>query len=418
MTRDPLLEAITSYYLCSEDFNGYRVASSGVPCGDLKPLLCELISEGLISLHCGIPHPNPHIKAFDAQPPDTQLATLAKLEDLTHLTAYPARKHLETIVDRDEFSGRPYTVRLALGEAQLTPVFFELSVLEIYRNDPRYFYQTDDQSGYISVSGAYYDTTGMKGTDQVMLKFGYGLDDDLRRAVCVFAIDLSRLTPEHQQIWSARELDGTHKMHPGYFDSAIRGEFPEKVSIFDAFLEELEQLQKMSAAAGLPPLVRRSFQDAKPPNFTFLIRPTLKELEDFHATLDKMMSENLNKEFLAEFVKELETATERRDGKFVVTSKGTIVLLDEWMEKIRFPDRAPVDEMLATFREVRKLRQRPAHSTDDNDFDLKYYDDQRELMIRAYSAVRTLRQVLANHPALTNYDEVPEWLYDGAIYPF
>ena len=169
MTRDLLLEPITSYYLRSEDFNGYRVASSGVPCNDLKPLLCELISEGLISLHFGIPHPNPHIKAFAAQPRDTQLAVLAKLEDLTHLTAYPARKHLETIVDRDEFNGRPYTLRLALGEAQLSPVFFELSVLEIYRNDPRYFYQTDDQSGYISVSDAYYDTTGMKGTDQLML---------------------------------------------------------------------------------------------------------------------------------------------------------------------------------------------------------------------------------------------------------
>jgi hypothetical protein len=39
----------------------------------------------------------------------------------------------------------------------------------------------------------------------------------------------------------------------------------------------------------------------------------------------------------------------------------------------------------------------------------------RELVIEAYGAVRTLRQVLANHPRLRAY-EVPDWLSKGDIW--
>jgi hypothetical protein len=39
-------------------------------------------------------------------------------------------------------------------------------------------------------------------------------------------------------------------------------------------------------------------------------------------------------------------------------------------------------------------------------------------MIRAYRAVRTLRLMLALHPALANYDDVPEWLTDCKIYTY
>jgi hypothetical protein len=62
-------------------------------------------------------------------------------------------------------------------------------------------------------------------------------------------------------------------MHPAYQASSLLGQFPDKVSIFQAFTEELDQLQKMSEVARLPPLVRRSFtEDEKPANFGFLIR--------------------------------------------------------------------------------------------------------------------------------------------------
>ena len=419
MTTEQLLEAITSHYLESGDFNGYPLCGIALAREELEPLMSELVEAELISLHIGIPHPNPYIKAFRARPVQVQLDGLAKLSDLTHLTAYPETRHLETVVARDDYQGRPFTLRMALGEGQLEPTFFDLSVLEAYRNDPRYYYRTNDTSGRISVSDAYYESEHMREADQVLLEtFGYGFAPDMRRVVCAFHIYLSRLSPEHQQIWSARELRGEYKLHPAYFTSAILGDFPDKVMIFDAFLEELAQLRAMCQGAGLPLLMRSDFRDSRPANFTFLIRPTLKELQDFHGTLDKLMSDNLNKEFFTRFDIELEHETERADGKIEVRQKGTIQLLKDWMDRFQTQDRADLDEAVKTFREVRELRQRPAHAVDDNRFDLDYYDQQRQLMMRAYKAVRLLRLVMATHPALADYNGVPDWLCQGQIYDY
>jgi hypothetical protein len=271
----------------NEEFNGFAVVSLGLDVEQLRTMLRQLITDQLASIHLG-PHPNPYIKALPAYPPEVQIAALGELGHLNGVIAYPERRHLEGVVELHDFAGRPYTLRMALGDAQLDPVFFDLSVLERYRNDPRYYYSTNDISGRIGVTDEHYETGTMSESDQVLLEsFGYGFDESLHRAVCVFLRYLARLTPEHQQIWTASELGEGYKLHPAYYTSAIRGDFYEGESIFNAFREELTQLQRMSEAAGLQPLVRETLGDRRPANLTFLIRPTLKELQDFHATLDK-----------------------------------------------------------------------------------------------------------------------------------
>jgi hypothetical protein len=420
ITKDQLLAAITTKYLSSEEFNGLPLRAVDLPRNELNSLLRDLVETEAISLNFATYHPNPHIKAFPPDPVPDQMEKLEALDDLTHLTAYPEPAHLEQVVNPDDYAGRPFTLALALGCGELVPKLFELSVLEFYRNDPRYFYETDDTSGRISVSNEFYESEHLQESDRVFLEtFGFGYNEDFQRAVCAFLRYLGRLTPEHQQIWAAKELGEGYFMHPAYHASALLGEFPDKVSIFQAFTEELDQLQKMSQGASLPPLVRRSFAEAeKPANFGFLIRPTLKELQDFHGTLDKMMSENLNQTFFKALGIPLERNVPRSDGKIEVQRKGTITLLQEWMDRFRTDDRAGIVRMIETFKEVRRLRQRPAHAADDNRFDLAYYQQQRELVQRAYVAVRMLRLVLTNHPALANYDGVPNWLYRGEIYSY
>ena len=73
---------------------------------------------------------------------------------------------------------------LAQGAAQLEFRAFDLSVLEFYRNDPRYHYTTDDIHGSISVRQEH---SGLRDSDQVFLQtFGYCYDEDVNRAVAVF----------------------------------------------------------------------------------------------------------------------------------------------------------------------------------------------------------------------------------------
>ena len=112
----------------------------------------------------------------------------------------------------------------------------------------------------------------------------------------------------------------------------------------------------------------------------------------------------------------MEIEETRKDGKIEVRQKGTIQLLDEWlMKKFRTPDRTPIDDTIAVFKRVRKLRQQPAHALDENIFDQKYYHDQRQLMKQVYEAVQTLRLTLANHPNAGSF-QVPRALLEATIW--
>jgi hypothetical protein len=97
-------------------------------------------------------------------------------------------------------------------------------------------------------------------------------------------------------------------------------------------------------------------------------------------------------------------------------SKGSIGLLEEWLNKtIEFPDPAPKNAMIKTFRDIQKLRSKgKSHKEIDDDHNKEYMAKQRHLMIRAYGAVRTMRLILQNHPASESV-EVPDWLFKGEI---
>jgi hypothetical protein len=170
----------------------------------------------------------------------------------------------------------------------------------------------------------------------------------------------------------------------------------------------------MTQLMGKPKLFRNDFEK-KPTGFSFLLRPTTKEYNDFVLMLDQMMSDNLNKEFFRGDI-DLETETVRADQKVIVTQKGTIQLLEQWFQrKVRLSDTQPFNEMLSTFRKIRKLRQNPAHKIEDSSFDQGLFKEQQSIMSEAYSAVRTIRLILANHPATRTYP-IPELLFNGEIW--
>ena len=59
-------------------------------------------------------------------------------------------------------------------------------------------------------------------------------------------------------------------------------------------------------------------------------------------------------------------------------------------------DWQPIDDAIACFKEIRRKRQRPAHAIDENTFDQIYFHQQRDLIIKAYESIRTLRLLLTN----------------------
>jgi len=180
-----LLDKITAQYLESRDFNGYPIRSA-LKMGDINvdflvQCLSNLISKGLISLVFGDRHPNPHIKALREESPEIQISKF-ETQNLEHVCAYPLRNHLEKVVDKSRYYNEPFKQELALGEPQLEFRSFDLSVLEFYRNDPRFIYQNDDISGFISISDQHHEDS-LKSDRIVMQTFGFCYDNEMNRAV-------------------------------------------------------------------------------------------------------------------------------------------------------------------------------------------------------------------------------------------
>ena len=98
----------------------------------------------------------------------------------------------------------------------------------------------------------------MSESDKVLVKsFGFSYDDELNRYVAMFLTDLAQLSPEHQQVWRAKQRTGTHRLHPDYYRSQILAEFPERIPIFTAFIMEMELINQMAQAMGRPNFFRQ-----------------------------------------------------------------------------------------------------------------------------------------------------------------
>lgn len=410
--KKDILKAVLGNYLQSGDFNGMGVAHLS-HARDVE-VIKELISEGRLDLVRGDGHPNPHIKAFQAEPIDVQLEKIDEAGLVGCLYPTP-----QLLAEHDAGAGEvaPYTRALKEGAPQLSYRAFDLRALEWYRNDPRFSFDVDD------IHGRILQKDGTQIADRAVVldgleffEFGFAYDDDMHRAIAAFIRYLHDL-PEALQIEMERhELNGSYRLHPDFFRTQIIGDFPEKMSIYDAFLQEKMQINRFCRQMGKPPLFRSEFDDLKRPNrFGILLRPTKKEFRDFALLLDQLLSDDLNREFFMGDL-ELNRYLTDEDGNCVTQSKGTIQLLEEWIgKKFQPSDPKPIEEMFANFRAVRKVRQKPAHKLEDDEFDQKYVVDQRELISNAFDAVRTLRMVLENHPAARK-DELPEYLREARVW--
>lgn len=421
VNKNKILQEITKFYLKSSDFNGIPSTELSlrlsVRFSGLLALLTELISEGKVGILYSSPFINPYIIGLGFESESEQIKRLVNPET-RNICLYPRSLHLHEVVNLSHYSDKPYALELALGSPQLAHHSFDLSILENYRNDPRYTYMASDFIGHIC-----YHSDQMSERDQVMLeRFGFSYDSGLNRAVAVCLRYLSGLSPEHQQMWKSKELEGKYWLHPVYHDNFL-GKFRSEVplSIFDAFIAELHLICQMTAQMGRPPLFREDYGEYgenKPQKFSFLVRPTLEEFNSFVHLLDKMISENINKKF---FQKEVpyETERERKDGKIEIRTKGTLQILDEWIRTFVYPPNGWIswDDAVQTFREIRKKRQDPAHTVHENNFEPEYFKDQRDLTIRAYEGMKTLRMMLKNHPEIRNLDiDIPDYLRDAKVW--
>ena len=415
---------IVDYYLESGDFNGISIS-------EIISITKTKFSEIANHIKNGIKldrfrtissdhEMNPHIIRQGFKDQSEQIKSI-RFNNRHHTCIYPTISLLKEKVPFDFEINRPFRRKLSLGIGQLEILFFDVDLLEIYRSDPRYYYECNEVGGYNGVEDKFFENENMRERDKIFLKaFGFAYDDDFNRYVAAFACDIAELSPEHQNIWYSKRVEKNLKVHPDFYGSQILNKWPDHISIFNAVLYEQKIINLMVKKMEKPPLFMKEFGDYlenKPKEFAFLLRPTTSEYNSFILLMDQLMSENLNKDFFFGDVP-LNKVVKHKNGIIENQQKGTIVLLNEWLRKhLSKTIWDQLEFIISTFRDIRKQRQHPAHIINQNTYCPELINKQRELMKNTYEALRIFRCILSTNPSCIGHDfNIPKAIIEQKIW--
>jgi hypothetical protein len=408
MTKKELLKQIKDYYIHSHDFNGMPVYDMEEYCPEL---LIDLVNDGLIEVISEHEVNNPHIKGFDLSnlPKEIQLQRIS--EKGTHTCFYPTRKALKNI--KPDYQ-KPYKALLQYGAPQFRLIYFNIEILQIYLNNPKFQLIDFGYSGQIVVEPEYINDDTL---DCEYVK-SYGMayereNSKINRAVAVFVRDLSRLSASTQMRWKSYELPNqeAYAVEVGFYQNQVMGEFVHNCWMLDAILDEMCVINELCVTIGLPVFFRKTYDTNhrnKPTDYSTLLFPTKKNYYDFVLVLEKLLVHNVN---IKVFVSDcgIIRGVERKDKEG--NEKGSLVLFKEWLLKNVKSDFDMEQVIIEPLKSIRKTRQTPAHEMYDNKFDVDLYEEQRVIVEQLYEPLYALRRLFMGHP-LCRKVQIPEHLLD------
>lgn len=312
--------------------------------------------------------------------------------------AFPSYSYL--VGHRDVSGMAPYDKYLALGGPHLQPIFFEMGVLNNYIDDPKYKLQLKDYYGALSYeitedtkldTGGYYE----------LKTFGLGYDNNGIRVIVTFPRYLRCLSRSQQNHWEAYEKTVPCKIIKSYFDNIHEGSFAFPQSFASGILNEMAYINKLWKTIFEENIFLRDYtiQDL-PPYYSFLFRPTTKDLNRFYLILDKLLSDNLNVTHLRNLLLNGSDCLPPFGGS-IDKNIGSLVALELWIDNIyTLKDGTKIGkEIVMPLKQVRKKRQPEAHKiVSENILNPEIYKYQDEALITVYDSLYKLRVMLSSHP--------------------
>jgi hypothetical protein len=297
-----------------------------------------------------------------------------------------------------------YSRRLESGESELTPVFFNLDILESYINDPRYEVHFDDYSGRLS--------GGTTNEDYIYIQtIGLAYSEEKKRLLVVFLCYLSEMSAQDQVHWNRYENKANAKIAKPYYDNVIAGEWEFPMSFYSAILHEQLFINTLSEIIFSHTLFRETFEDERRPiEFNYLQMPTAKNYGSTIAILDGMLGQNINGKFLSDIF--------RKKNLTKIENQGSIRQLIQIVSTYyKVSSGPPVSEIFQVWLDVRN--ERNSNSNAHKPSLGRVYDEQighkrDEVVGRVYDSLKELRQIFQDHPKCRHVD-LPERLKERVI---
>ena len=392
----------------STEYNGFPLYAMT---DDLEAVLCQLIDEDKVEILSSNDVINPHIKALDVvADKEVQKECIRNKEILS--VAYPSKLVLSNI---DIDSTMPYSGMLRKGAEQFEIVYFNIEILERYANNPKFFIIDYGYRGSIYPEDQYLEEDEIE--NEYVKNYGMAYIDSptFERAVGVFVYDLSKLTAQKQQLWRAFELKSQDKchIHSGFVKNLILGAWVTEVWVFHAIIDEMKTINAMCTAMSIPPLFSHTYGthfSEMPEGYRNILLPTKKNYYDFVLVMEKMLVHNISsKTFTVNGINVRGIDKQDDNGNI----KGSIQMLEEWLcANTTAKDEDIHRVIISPLRRIRKIRQLPAHELSSNEYNIKYYTDQFDLINDAYVSLASIRDLLRSNPA-TKCVSIPNYLIDG-----
>jgi hypothetical protein len=403
-----LLAKVRKHYLNSGDFNGLFVHGADVD----RQAVAQLLRAGLVEMITADDYMNPHIRPWPNGRTSEEQAISAENWDYQYgYCLYPTSAGMKGVRLPGRFKERPYETAMARGRGTLELAYFQTDVLEPYRNDGRYSFRFADFSADMSIGDDAYTDGEEPERDKVSLPhigFAYDLshydradpESPIVRRVAVFLGDLAKLTPEHQQRWKTYEVppDGLSP-HPVWWASQM-GHWPDGIGPFDRVFASLVEINELTLTAFGAELYRSV---TRPDSLGWMMRPSQRDWDEFALELFKVIGDNLQVGFFDK------VGVPKVDEKG--NQLGTLSRLERFLEA-HGCTREKVREAFTPFHQVRKARQKPAHSHRGNITDKTFIHRQVALLWDVNQSLLDIRDFLASHPANKGWTSSHEGSHD------
>ena len=152
-----------------------------------------------------------------------------------------------------------YTKEYEKEKIPLKFKFFKLEVLDRYRENPIYEVREFPVSLSLFIKDEYFNDKNTEEENKIGIQsLGYAYrKKDKSKVIVTYLVYLAELPKKHQNYWASFEEEEECILDQDFFEQEIMAKFTDRVNIFNAFLQELVEINKICSLSSKPLFLKK-----------------------------------------------------------------------------------------------------------------------------------------------------------------